>query len=464
MTDSHPLFTLHIGVGTYADDTIEDLKGAANDARWWERYAIGGPYLALDADQVTVLIDAQATRKGILDAIEALGQAMLERQATGLITFSGHGTALPGTGDAGQGIGATGAICPHDTDPSSPDSVISLAELEQALGEAMSKATVVLDCCYDASAITSAGPPRAIHPPGGGDTSVDLDFKDARALLAAQPWEVALEFLTNGIWHGAFTWSLLTALEQWTVAREPVVYAKVAHNDLLFATTTLLRTLGVPQHPTLIAKPRIGMVPFLRPGDALAEGRTSPEPDRTREGEQLGFGEGDGFQEYRIQARWNGDTAWVNLAKVHVPNAGNKDPGWTKDTEYWFPVQVENTGPPDQTRVKLKSGNVNLAGIGHPDPGNAAFTRSCVAAFAQSGPPAPDWILRTIDGGAPDTPVAMGFDVQTSDNGSTITRVYFAANVENPGQLLTCAPAPSSVAFVEPYPSPQDGWYLNEGS
>ncbi|KAG8678709.1 hypothetical protein FRC09_019608, partial [Ceratobasidium sp. 395] len=64
-----PLYALIIGINNYAN--IASLKGAARDAESFKDYLI--KYLSIPETQITTLLNKQATRDNIINAIRALG-------------------------------------------------------------------------------------------------------------------------------------------------------------------------------------------------------------------------------------------------------------------------------------------------------------------------------------------------------------------------------------------------------
>ena len=79
---------LCIGINDYPG-TQNDLSGCVNDANDW------AAALAARGFAVTKLIDAQATKAAMVGAMSAL-IAGAARGDTVVITYSGHGTWVPG--------------------------------------------------------------------------------------------------------------------------------------------------------------------------------------------------------------------------------------------------------------------------------------------------------------------------------------------------------------------------------
>ncbi|MCA9568253.1 MAG: caspase family protein, partial [Myxococcales bacterium] len=354
------LFALHIGVGTYAGTTARDLPGAPHDARRWQRYTTGAHTLGLPAEQVRLLLDDEATKAGIEAGLAWLAEAM-QHGAAGIVTFSGHGSALGDISDPRNGLASTLALCPHDTNIDDPGSVITLAALEKALGDAASRVTVFVDACYT----------RGLRclPVGGAEGLTHVDGPSrTRTVLGVAPWQEAWEVRIDSRWQGAFSHSILTLLEQWTIVRRgPQVWANVSHGDLVFATQSMLRTLGLAQDPTMLGPPKLSIVPVFQPGMAVADGATSQEPDGNRRGSQLGFGNNPNYRVVELYAV-DGENGNIPLATVYITGKefSTKIPApWgggdlVPETEYWFCGTVDTSDLSGMTGYELLLSQIDV--------------------------------------------------------------------------------------------------------
>jgi outer membrane protein OmpA-like peptidoglycan-associated protein len=136
-----------------------DLEGARPDA---ERMAEILTRYGYSRDNMTVLLDSDATRSAILDAIDHVA-ALVTHGDHVLIYYSGHGTSSfdPKTGGFGMQP-ATGAIIPSDIHPGSRDSVlaqlvIGSRDLRPRLLRLEEKADVVVifDACFSGESVKS---------------------------------------------------------------------------------------------------------------------------------------------------------------------------------------------------------------------------------------------------------------------------------------------------------------------
>jgi hypothetical protein len=201
---------LLIGVGTYQQDDLSVATTAADAKRLGE--LLRDPQVAgYPAAQVAVLAHAQATKQGILAALDAFGQQLAGApQATALIFFAGHGKAH----------GQDYYLLPHDYTPKDvAASAISAAEFHtriDAIRQRARKLIVLLNCCHsggvgdqvlDDTAGDAVGdtPPAEFYQPlvaGGGQVVIS----------AARPWQKAGARASAAPQHTVFGARLLDAL------------------------------------------------------------------------------------------------------------------------------------------------------------------------------------------------------------------------------------------------------------
>ena len=323
---ANPIYALCIGVSdyrAYAPSGRLDLPGADDDANRWARI-LRTQFALPDAQirQQSGKGDEQDTdRAAIIEGLKWLGRSLAQDEdSSGLLTFSGHGLTLAGSGNEGLEEGATLALAPSDITPDL-EAALTFVYMEEIIFEAMGRAlfgedwgptteqaatvegrmeniSAVLDACYSrpkvsegvVRSLTGAGVvPRFPQPP-------PRIF--ARLTLACQLWEVAYEIKTAGNWHGAFTFAFTTMLEQWATgsdAHTAVTYSRGSYGDLVFRARSLINTLGLgDQNPALVGTANnLALVPFLRPGPGLEQGWTSVQPDGARKGEEISPGVND---------------------------------------------------------------------------------------------------------------------------------------------------------------------------
>ena len=200
---------LLIGINDYQHEGISSLRGCVNDVRMQEQL-LRDRYGFQPADILT-LIDGEATRDGILSAIE---QHLIQQASPGdsvVLHFSGH-TALARNPDCGPDDGpddclmgvlmAADAILPErEADlsmlPSGATGSISRMELEAVLQALRTdQLTVVLDVVYGGSFATASG------------------FAKGILLAASMADQLAAEFVLEGIPVGVFSYALTRYLWQ----------------------------------------------------------------------------------------------------------------------------------------------------------------------------------------------------------------------------------------------------------
>lgn len=346
MTNS--TFAVIIGVDNYTayDSSGEsNLRGAVNDANWWWRFCTR--HLHLPPDNIKLLLapgdpDASgfpvqagsATRQDIVDALDWLKGKMTGSDTSGIFAFSGHGAGV----QVGQSaVGESAAICPSDTRllGSSIEGVLTMAEIQDQLGKkTLANVTFSIDACYTTSAAGGLG--RSLTPHASLDTMHEL--VDGRLMLACAPWQASYELQARDAWHGAFTYSLLSLAEQWTVKHDGEGHAwlNVSYGDLVYRAHRMIDVLGVDQTPTLVGLPRVSLLPVFRAGLGLPPEGTSSNPDVTRPTSQVSAGSED-VRGYRLAIRDRFGT-WRNVANCHVAGTSHtysSSVSFQAGMEYW---------------------------------------------------------------------------------------------------------------------------------
>ena len=151
---------LCIGINDYPG-TDSDLAGCVNDANDWKE--------TLEARNfsVTLLLDSQATKAGMTDAIRDL----ITQAGTGdtvAITYSGHGTWVPDTTDD-EIDGRDEALCPYDIRTAGPLLDDDLHDLLQQRQTGV-RILLVSDSCHSGTVTR------------GDESDLDADMPRARFL------------------------------------------------------------------------------------------------------------------------------------------------------------------------------------------------------------------------------------------------------------------------------------------
>ncbi len=208
--------------------------------------------------------------------------------AAGLFTYSGHGAVADG--DL--------ALCPSDvrkTDGACPDGVIGFQWLREQFaiaGGDAAELTVVLDCCH-AGGLDGAQPGHAPTTLGGQALPDGMPLAPfaGRTLCACKAGELSYQSTFDGVPHGALTWALKVAVDQWRARRDgdaDDVALTVSYGRLKDAAQGLLDTLGFDQRIQLLGPTGVDGLAFFQRGSAARP--VSHAPDGPRPSAQVDEG------------------------------------------------------------------------------------------------------------------------------------------------------------------------------
>jgi hypothetical protein len=224
-----------VGINDYPGQDA-DLGGCVNDAKDWS----AAVRQAAPHAKVQVLLDGQATRMGILNALSALITG-LGAGDLGVFTYSGHGTWVPDT-NGDESDGRDEALCPVDL---TPQSLIIDDELNMMFSQLAAGARLlfVSDSCHSGTVARFAGLPRQKRPvrflppamiqhepslqrlveaPERSKPRRRRAFPGVVHLAACRDNEYAYDAEFGGRPNGAFTYAALQALKSTT---PPTTYA-----------------------------------------------------------------------------------------------------------------------------------------------------------------------------------------------------------------------------------------------
>ncbi|MDQ6769975.1 MAG: DEAD/DEAH box helicase [Gemmatimonadota bacterium] len=190
---------LFIGVSAQSDSEIPALKFAARDAlALWSAFADANEAAHYFGDDTQLLLNGQATRDEVLQAIDALVERSRERDyGFVMIHFSGHGTP-------------DGRLVVYDTDHSDiAGTSLPLNEITERVGQIRaSNIILTFDSCFAATVVGLEGSDNA----AGFDSAMKKLAGESRTVAwAAKPTEKALESPTFA--HGFFSKGLLVGLD-----------------------------------------------------------------------------------------------------------------------------------------------------------------------------------------------------------------------------------------------------------
>lgn len=259
-----------VGISDYQDNSVHDLEGPIYDVDVLRKVLL--EKWGFTNENVATLVDAQATKKSILEAMKELVRVSKEGD-TVLIYFSGHGLRAAQLDANVQ----TGVLFPYDfkrtTDIKKNAQSLIIAQrdyVEQVLKPLDAKQVttwLVVDACFSGNAFRSGQDPRE---PMQRSTSVEVDlssvkptegaafgYKNVVFLAASSYSETAMDIAKADFAayetfdkkpHGAFTDAWLRVLDRPRDANG-VFSAPPSYRDVFRRTTQILQDIGIKQHP-----------------------------------------------------------------------------------------------------------------------------------------------------------------------------------------------------------------------
>jgi hypothetical protein len=345
-------YALFIGINDYSaydPSGASNLPGSINDAvAFWRM----GRQLGLAPARMRILTSGrvdlarlggateanvgEANEQGILSGVRWLAAKLAEEaRPTGLFTYSGHGAYTDAKGLS---------ICPSDTRGPELERAISMNTLQLELAAVSENLTVVLDCCHagapDPRAVRGLVPSLSTGKPPGSVREEDRRIA-ARVLAACGVHETTQQARFLGLWHGAFTWALGSALDQWKeVPDAEGGRIDVTYGELMDRTKKLLAALSFKGTPALLGPTGVEKLSVDQAGNLALP--TSEAANAKRPGVQVDPGQRY-FRWYTFS--WEGGLT----ANVLVTNEGcsiNNVP-YSSGIEYWFindPEKLSKTG------------------------------------------------------------------------------------------------------------------------
>ena len=272
---------LLVGVGDYADWRVPDLQGPPQDVASLRAALVehGG----FDDEEITVLLDEDATKRSILEEIGRLAEAS-QRGDFVLIYLSGHGTSAFNPSLLLPLPHHTGAFVPVDFAASGSqaqqlDSLVigarDLRPLLQNIDDKEVRGLILVDSCYSQYTSRAVYAPKATVyrtlPTGltAGLEDIAFDAEDVAAeaaqaypyrflatLTASSKKEKAIDETDpgrtlDGRPHGAFTDSLLRTLRQMGGA-DANQDGTVSNGELFAAVRARMSAAGYAHSPQLL--------------------------------------------------------------------------------------------------------------------------------------------------------------------------------------------------------------------
>ena len=217
-----PCFALLIGINQYPKLANNyQLDGCRNDVELMQQMLL--KRYSIPQENITTLLDEQATRAGILAQFSALIQKVRdsEKGTQVLFFYSGHGSQKKDmNGDESDGKDET--LVSYDSSTDEGENDILDDEIEvflQDLSEFQCYTTVLLDCCHSGSGIRGATKTRSLPRKIEAKANVNITKKEAVPgvvfISACQPFEKAIEHSAdNGKKYGFLTYHFVKAVEK----------------------------------------------------------------------------------------------------------------------------------------------------------------------------------------------------------------------------------------------------------
>lgn len=257
-------YALVVGIGTFQDPSIPKLRYTAKDARDFHDYLVDPQGGRFAPDHVELLVDAGATREGILRALQKIFLRAGEEDLV-VIYVSSHGSPRQGE----LGLRGVGYIVTYDT--SLDDIYLDALEFQDfaskvSLIKARRKVTF-LDTCYSGQVMRAGEKNLAITSLGVSAETARLftSFEGSYLITSSDSNERSWE--SDRLQNSFFTYHLLAALRQ---GKEPPTLEAVFSALTRQVAAGVLTEKNARQNPQLHpatgpADLRIGAPPVLEP-------------------------------------------------------------------------------------------------------------------------------------------------------------------------------------------------------
>lgn len=240
--DKHALV---VGIGTFKDRSIPQLRYAAKDARDFRDFLVDPQGGRFDPLHVELLVDENATREGILKALQRIFLRAREEDLV-VIYVSTHGS--PRQGDLGlQGVGY---IVTYDTNRE--NLFIDALEFQDfseniSLIKARRKVTF-LDTCYSGEALRPGEKNLSITSLGVSAETARLFTSSEGSYLITSSDSTEQSWESERLQNSFFTYHLLSALRQ---GKEPPTLKEVFAGLARKVSAGVLAEKNARQNPQL---------------------------------------------------------------------------------------------------------------------------------------------------------------------------------------------------------------------
>jgi hypothetical protein len=253
-------YALLVGIGKFGDPSIPPLKFAAKDARDLKTLLVDPRYGNFPADNVTLLVDEEATRVNILKALNKISLAATEDDLV-LLFFSSHGSPRKD----GVGLQGIGYIVTFDSTQGEMFlNGLEFTDLSEKVAAIQSRRKVtLLDTCYSGQSRTRGGKALVLEGYGVGQKEATLFLSGEGTYVITSSRDNEISFESEELRNGYFTYYLLDALRS---GSEPPTIRDVYTHLSTRVRDSVARDKRAAQNPRLLPDDgkgdlRIGVIP-----------------------------------------------------------------------------------------------------------------------------------------------------------------------------------------------------------
>jgi hypothetical protein len=253
-------YALVVGIGRFKDASIPKLRYAAKDAKDVAALLADPQHGNFDPTNITLLIDEQATRAAILNAMQQI--FLQAREEDLVLTYvSSHGSPA----EQERGLGGIGYIVTYDANVKNLW-VDGLEYKDFAKKTMMIKArrkVTFLDTCFSGEASKRGEKALAIEGVGVAENTAKMFLSGEGTFVITSSSANERSWEGERIQNSYFTYYLLDALKR---SKEPPTIREVFQYLSETVPTVVAREKQAPQHPQMQpadgpADLRIGVVP-----------------------------------------------------------------------------------------------------------------------------------------------------------------------------------------------------------
>ncbi|MBS3813556.1 PKD domain-containing protein [Candidatus Bipolaricaulota bacterium] len=213
--DKHGLV---IGIADYKYDSIDKLEYSDEDARDFYGFLTDDNYGAMDEENVTLLINEEATTQRIREGLRKL-TAQADSDDLVIIFFSGHGMTGPDLDGDEEFDNYDEFFVTYDTNNRSNATLLSTGLVDDEFGYLTKsinsrQVAIFIDSCYSGGASKSV---KSVSVPGRKgspkNSGVFADFSSEDKLLFAASEEGQESWESDELENGVFTYFLLKGLK-----------------------------------------------------------------------------------------------------------------------------------------------------------------------------------------------------------------------------------------------------------